>query len=121
MYQGACEALDALATRLSSGGSSSSSGGGAFFFGAQPSSLDALLYSCLAYLRAAPVVHPQLAQKLAAHRVLGAYLDRIAELAFSSAVPTAAEAQLDWSQWGAAGQADEKCVVVWRVGSLPAA
>lgn len=56
VYGGAAEALDALAQRL---GAASSAGGGGYFFGAQPCSLDALLYACLSYLRAAPVVHPQ--------------------------------------------------------------
>lgn len=59
IYAGAAEALDALAQRL---GVTASAGGGDFFFGPQPCSLDALLYSCLAYLRAAPVVHPQVWQ-----------------------------------------------------------
>lgn len=54
--QGAAEALDALALRLGSGHPSPEGG---FFFGPQPSSLDAALYACLAFLRGAPVVHPR--------------------------------------------------------------
>ena len=106
MYQDAADALDALASKLSSN-TASGGGGGDYLFGRQPCSLDALLYSCLAYLQAAPVVHPRLRHKLAAHRVLGAYVDRLAQLAFSSAVPAAADAGLDWSQQqqqGSAGQ-----------------
>ena len=95
VYQGAAEALDALATRLSP-----AAGGGDFFFGSQPTSLDALLYSCLAYLRAAPVVHPCLRKKLEGHRVLGAYVDRLAQQAFKASVPAAADAGIDWSTWG---------------------
>lgn len=99
MYQGAADALDALAIRLSANASATSAGD--FFFGSQPSSLDALLYSCLAYLRAAPVVHPQLQRKLAGHRVLTAYCDRVSQLAdFDSTVPAAADANLGWSAWG---------------------
>ena len=109
MYQRAAEALDALATRMGGSAPTSSGGGGAFFFGSLPSSLDALLYSCLAYLRAAPVVHPQLQQKLAGHRVLLAYLDRLAEsAAFAAAVPAAADANMDWSHWGGAGAHEDK-------------
>lgn len=104
VYQDAAEALDALASKLGSNTS-----GGDFLFGTQPSSLDALLYSCLAFLRAAPVVHPRLQQKLAGHRVLGTYVERLSQLAFSSTVPAAADAGLDWSQWdGRRGAADDK-------------
>lgn len=100
MYGGAAEALDALAQRLGAG---AAAGGGDFFFGAQPCSLDAQLYSCLAYLRACPAVHPQLVAKLEAHRPLGAYLGRLAAAAFAAPLPAAAAASLDWSAWGSGG------------------
>lgn len=100
IYQGAAYALDALAMRLGSSG-------GDFFFGPRPTSLDASLYSCLAFLHAAPVVHPQLQRKLAGHRVLTAYVERVSQLAFSASVPAAADAHLDWSAWDQGG-ADDK-------------
>ncbi|PSC73709.1 metaxin-1 isoform X2 [Micractinium conductrix] len=100
VYGGAAEALDALGARLAATTS------GDYFFGGQPSSLDALLYGCLAYLRSAPVVHPQLGARLGAHRSLGAYVERLSGVAFEAPAPAAADAELDWSAWGAA--ADDK-------------
>lgn len=107
VYQAAADALDALAVRLGSSAGPSSSATD-FFFGSQPTSLDALLYSCLAYLHAAPVVHPQLQRKLMGHRVLSAYVDRLSLLAFATSVPAAADAHLDWSAWGGTHAADDK-------------
>lgn len=166
--QGAAEALDAFALRLGSGHPSPEGG---FFFGPQPSSLDAALYACLAFLRAAPVVHPRhdasrtaaaskpggpahrpppgvetgtccsmppapvfpppvaggphshtyashllapcpadpcsLTKKLAAHRSLAAYVERLGSAAFAAPAPSAANASVDWSAWEGAA-ADDK-------------
>ncbi|KAL4440053.1 hypothetical protein ABPG75_003054 [Micractinium tetrahymenae] len=104
IYQGAAEALDALALRLGSGHPSPEGG---FFFGPQPSSLDAALYACLAFLRGAPVVHPSLAKKLAAHRSLASYVERLGGAAFAAPAPSAADASMDWSAWSGA-DADDK-------------
>ena len=99
VYQGAAEALDALAQRLA---------GADFFFGAQPTSVDALLFSCLAYLRIAPVVHPQLRHKLEGHRVLGAYVERLSQLAFATSAPAAADVRLGEGAWSSSRGADDK-------------
>lgn len=61
---------------------------------------DALLFACLAYIRSAPVVHPDLRKKFDSYAVLGRYVDRVASRAFSLAVPYAAQADLQWSSWG---------------------
>jgi metaxin len=107
VYQGAADALDALALRLETGGSGSKGGGG-FFFGSRPSTIDALLYACLAYVHAAPVVHPQLRQKLDGHRSLVAYLERCSQRAFSAGAPAAAEASFDFTAWASSQAADDK-------------
>ncbi|PRW33295.1 metaxin 1 [Chlorella sorokiniana] len=100
VYAGATEALDALAQRLGA-----AAPGGQFFFGSQPSTLDALLFGCLSFLRSSPAVHPQLAAKLQSTPVLGAYVDRLAAAAdVSTPAVSAADAELDWSAWGASAE-----------------
>ncbi|GAB4823781.1 hypothetical protein N2152v2_010827 [Parachlorella kessleri] len=98
IYTEAGEALEALANHLTA-----TSGSGNFFLGRQPTSLDALLFGCLAFIRGAPVVHEHLRRKLESHRSLIAYLDAIAADYFAHGVPSAAEADVQWSQWEAAG------------------
>lgn len=105
LYSDAAEALDALSNRLAA-----NTAGGGFFFGQQQSSIDALLYSCLAYIKAAPVVHPQLRAKFNSHRPLSTYVDRISTEYFSTEVPAATEIDIKWSKWSgaAASQKDDK-------------
>ena len=68
---------------------------------------DALLFACLAYIRSAPVIHPDLRKKFDSYAVLGRYVDRVATKAFAVAVPFAAQADLQWSAWsgGSGGRA----------------
>ena len=68
-----------------------------------------MVYSVLAYIKAAPVAHPQLRSQLAGHRALAAYVDRMSEQLFAEAVPSADEAGVRWSQWEArGGQQDDR-------------
>ena len=63
---------------------------------------DALLYGVLAYLKAAPVVHPELREKIAGSPALTAYVDRISSRHFATTVPSAADSDINWSQHQAA-------------------
>lgn len=92
LYSQAAAALAALASHLAVAAS------GPYFLGAQPTSLDALLYGVLAYLKAAPVVHPELRKKIAGSPALTAYVDRISSRHFATTVPSAADSDINWSQ-----------------------
>lgn len=56
----------------------------------------------------------QLASKLSAHRPLSAYLERLSQAAFAAPAPSAADAGLDWSSWGASAAGDDKCAAATR-------
>lgn len=101
-YREACQVLDAVSVRLMVAPEA-----GPFFFGSAPSSLDALLFACLAYIRSCPSVHPELQKAMKALGALGRYIDRIAVECYEREVATAtAAADLKWSAWkpGAAGE-----------------
>jgi metaxin len=95
IYEGACRALDAVSARLVQAANDG------FFFGDQPSTLDSYLFACLAYLRSAPVVHPDLRKKFESHSALVRYVDRVSAQVFSAPVPSAAQVEMKWSSWGA--------------------
>jgi hypothetical protein len=56
------------------------------------------VFGCLAYVRAAPVVHAELRRRMEAHPSLSHYVNRLAADQFASEVPRAADADLSWSQ-----------------------
>lgn len=64
---------------------------------------DALLFACLAYIRYAPVVHPNLQDKVKQHVVLARYVDSITTDVFARPMPPLADIKLNWSVRGARG------------------
>lgn len=96
IYKGACKALDAVSARLVQAANDG------YFFGDQPSTLDSHLFACLAYLRSAPVVHPDLRKKFESHSALVRYVDRVGGQVFSAPVPSAEQVEMKWSSWGTA-------------------
>ncbi|KAF8054985.1 MTX1 [Scenedesmus sp. PABB004] len=79
-YQGAVEALSALADRLRASP-------GRFFFGDRPSSLDALLFGHLAFYRHSPVAAPVLREKVGGLLVLVRYVDALLADFFATDMP----------------------------------
>lgn len=60
---------------------------------------DALLFGCLVFLKAAPVVHPDLQRKLD-DPALSAYVEHISTDYFASRAPSAGVSTgMHWSQW----------------------
>lgn len=94
IYESAAAAIDAIAAKLLLSAADD------YALGDRPSSLDATLFGCLAYLRSSPAVHPDLRAKLTAHRSLERYVERLAERHFQREVPRAEEAHLEWGSWG---------------------
>jgi hypothetical protein len=97
IYKSAAAVLTALSARLLA---ASGADGDSFLLGSRPSSLDALAFACLAYIKAAPVVHPVLRDAFKQSAVLNIYLDRITERYFGTPVRAAAECKLEWMAWG---------------------
>ena len=54
----------------------------------------------MAYLRSAPVVHPDLKKKFESHSALVRYVDRVSAQVFSAPVVSAAQVEMKWSSWG---------------------
>lgn len=68
-----------------------------FLVGTRPTSLDALAFSCLAYIKASPVVYEGLRNEMKKNSALKIYVDTISENYFSSSIPDASPANLNWS------------------------
>lgn len=71
-------------------------------------SADALLFGCLVYLKAAPVVHPDLQKKLD-DPALSAYVEHISTDYFASRAPSAGistgiSTGMQWSEWKPAAE-----------------
>ncbi|KAL3141776.1 hypothetical protein ABBQ32_004451 [Trebouxia sp. C0010 RCD-2024] len=108
IYESLEPAYAALAERLN--GSD-----GDYIFGANPSSLDALLFGHLAFHEAAPVSCPEIQHQLRQHPVLKEYVDRISKDIFEKPVPFGASIMSqEWSQRaqaaarGASGRAEKQ-------------
>lgn len=101
IYDRATLALEALAAKLEP------SGGNEYLLGVKPSSVDAALYACLAYIRGAPLVHSELKKILERKTALRKYVERMSEELFSSAAPTAADSTLTFSEYEASAGSGE--------------
>ena len=103
LHDDACSVLDALTSRLLETpiyqGKDIN-----FLVSSRPTSLDALAFTCLAHIKAAPVVYPSLRKKFNESSALRVYVSRISERYFSISIPDASGANLDW--WSREVRAD---------------
>ncbi|KAK9799836.1 hypothetical protein WJX73_007324 [Symbiochloris irregularis] len=88
VYADASAAYTALAAHLGKQ-ATASNGASTFFFGSQPSSLDALLFSHLAFHLSSPISPPQLQRKVAAHPELVQFAESMMTHVFTKPLPPA--------------------------------